>query len=171
MSEGCQGSDLTHLGVDGEVRMVDVSDKPVTPREATASALVTVRPAVLDQILGSSLPKGDALAAARIAGIQAAKRTSEWIPLCHPIALDWIGVEFSRTAGDTLSIACTVRACGRTGVEMEALTGVAVAALTVYDMAKSADRSMVIGRVRLERKSGGRSGVFDRSGDTPEGHG
>ena len=162
MPKDPQSSDLTHMDERGEARMVDVSQKPVTVREATASAVVTVRQAVLEKILGKALPKGDALAAARLAGIMAAKRTSEWIPLCHPLSLEWVGVEFTRTGPDALTITCSARTSGRTGVEMEALTGVSAAALTIYDMAKAADRSMVIGSIRLERKTGGQSGTYDR---------
>jgi cyclic pyranopterin phosphate synthase len=156
---------LSHIDERGEARMVDVAGKAVTVREAAASAVVTVREAVLDAIFDNTLQKGDALAAARIAAIMAAKRTSDWVPLCHPLALDWVGVEISRTGTATMKIFCSARTSGRTGVEMEALTGVSAAALTIYDMAKAADRSIVIGPIQLERKSGGHSGTFDRSTD------
>ncbi len=142
--------------------MVDVSAKSVTSREAIASGAVCLREDVLDMIFSGELPKGDCLATARVAGIQAAKRTSEWIPLCHPLPLDWVQVEFRREAPGQLGVLCTVKYSGRTGVEMEALTGVAAAALTIYDMAKSADKSIVIGPIQLERKSGGKSGPYHR---------
>ena len=154
--------EFTHLGADGEARMVDVSSKAVTDREASASAAIEIRAEVLDAIVAGSLSKGDAIATARIAGIQAAKRTSELIPLCHPLPLDRVTVEFKRVGPETLVVTCTARATARTGVEMECLTGASVAALTVYDMAKSADRAMRIGPVQLERKSGGKSGPYER---------
>ncbi len=143
--------------------MVDVSGKAVTVREALATAVVRIRSDVLDGLLGGELPKGDALSTARIAGIQAAKRTSEWIPMCHLLALDFVGIEFARRSGDELGITCTARATSRTGVEMEALTGVAAASLTIYDMAKSADKSIEIGPIRLESKTGGKSGDYERA--------
>lgn len=143
--------------------MVDVSSKKITQREAMASAVVRTRSDVLDAMLAGSLPKGDALATARIAGILAAKRTSEWIPLCHPLPLDWVQIEFKRSGSQELMIECTARTASRTGVEMEALTGASAAALTIYDMAKGVDKSMVIGPIRLERKSGGKSGTFQRN--------
>ena len=146
--------------------MVDVSHKPVTLREAVASAGLRIRPEVLDAILAGILPKGDALGTARIAGIQAAKRTSEWIPMCHVLPLDHVGIEFARTSEGVLVITCTARATARTGVEMEALTGAAAAALTIYDMIKSADKSVEIGPIRLERKSGGKSGDYRRAPST-----
>jgi len=153
---------LTHLGAHGQARMVDISVKKATAREAVASAAVTMRPNVLDAVLGGKLPKGDALATARIAGILAAKRTPEWIPLCHPLPLDCVQLDFERGDGETLLITCMVRTTARTGVEMEALTGVAAAALCLYDMAKAADKSIVIGPIRLERKTGGKSGTYRR---------
>lgn len=143
--------------------MVNVSAKDVTVREAVASGAVTMRPDVLDALTRGKLPKGDALATARIAGICAAKRTSEWIPLCHPLGLDWVDIEFSRMRDGVLSIQCVARTTARTGVEMEALTGVSAAALTVYDMAKAADKGIVIGPIQLERKTGGKSGTYSRA--------
>lgn len=143
--------------------MVDVSAKPVTVREAVALAEVRMEPAVLSMLLAGGLPKGDALNTARIAGIQAAKRTAEWIPMCHVLPLDFVEMEFSAQAPGVLRIVCTVRTTARTGVEMEALTGVSAAALTIYDMAKSADKAMEIGPIRLERKTGGISGDYVRS--------
>lgn len=153
---------LSHLDGKGGARMVDVSAKSVTVREAAASAEVHMQAEVLEAMLGGSMPKGDAVAAARLAGILAAKRTAELIPLCHPLSLEHVQVELERSAEGTLRIVCTARTAGRTGVEMEALTGAAVAALTIYDMGKAADRGMVIGPIQLERKSGGKSGNWAR---------
>jgi len=153
---------FSHIGPGGEARMVDVSGKPISVREATASAVVRMKPAALEAMLAGSLPKGDALATARIAGIQAAKRTAEWIPMCHPLAIDWVQVEFARVSPGELRILCTARTSARTGVEMEAMTGAAAAALTLYDMTKSADRGVVIGPLQLERKTGGKSGEYRR---------
>jgi len=144
--------------------MVDVSNKDVTEREATASAVVRMRHMVLDALLRGDLPKGEAIGAARVAGTLAAKRTSEWIPMCHPLPLDWVKIEFSRTGIDELTVHCTVKTMARTGVEMEALTGAAAASLTLYDMAKGADKAIVIGPIQLERKTGGRSGSYVRPG-------
>lgn len=144
--------------------MVDVSAKDVSVREAVASGVVTMRSDVLDALFEGKLPKGDALATARIAGVCAAKRTSEWIPLCHPLGLDWVDIEFSRGGDNVLSIRCVARTTARTGVEMEALTGVSAAALTIYDMAKAADKAIVIGPIQLERKTGGKSGTYTRAG-------
>ncbi len=155
---------LTHLSADGAAKMVDASGKPETVREAVASGVVTLRAEVLAVLLQNELPKGEALATARIAGIQAAKRTAEWIPLCHPLPLDWVDVQFDPRPSGSLRIVCTARTSAKTGVEMEALTGVAAAALTVYDMAKSADKSITIGPIRLERKTGGKSGDYSRGG-------
>jgi cyclic pyranopterin phosphate synthase len=142
--------------------MVDISGKGVTVREAMASGAIRMRPEVLEQVLGGSLPKGEVLGTARIAGVQAAKRTSEWIPMCHTLPLDWVEIDFAVTQQDTLRITCTVKTTARTGVEMEALTGVSAAALTVYDMAKAADKAIVIGPIQLERKTGGKSGTYER---------
>lgn len=143
--------------------MVDVTGKARTARRAAAEAIVAMRPEVLAQIMADGLPKGDVLGVARVAGIQAAKRTSELIPLCHPIALTKVGVEFE---GDERKGLLRIRAealtADRTGVEMEALTAASVAALTVYDMCKAAQRDMVIRSVRLMEKSGGKSGTFRR---------
>lgn len=163
MASSSDKVDLTHLGGDGEANMVDVSSKAVTHREACASAMIEMRADVLDALVTGSLPKGDALATARIAGIQAAKKTHELIPLCHPLPLDLVAVEFERAGPGLLVLRCTARATARTGVEMECLTGATVAALTIYDMAKSADRAMTIGPVRLDRKSGGKSGTYERN--------
>jgi cyclic pyranopterin phosphate synthase len=153
-------SELTHFDEHGAARMVDTSAKPETQREARASALVRMAPATLTLIRGGGVAKGDVLGVARLAGILAAKRTGELIPLCHPLPLTSAAVDFSFPGDDTLRIDATVRVFGRTGVEMEALTACTLAALTVYDMCKAVDRVMSIERVRLEEKSGGRSGTF-----------
>lgn len=150
--------------------MVDVGDKEVTRREAAASAVVRMATSTLDALLRGTLPKGPAAATARVAGILAAKRTAEWIPLCHSLPVDAVRIEFTRTGTDELHILCTARATARTGVEMEALTGAAAAALTIYDMAKADDRGIVIGPIQLESKSGGRRGDYHRGdASTPEG--
>jgi cyclic pyranopterin phosphate synthase len=153
-------TDLSHFDETGAARMVDTSAKPETLREAKASAVVRMAPGTLTLIRDRSLAKGDVLEVARLAGIMAAKRTGELIPLCHPLPITSATVDFSFVGDDTLRIDATVRVFGRTGVEMEALTAVSVAGLTVYDMCKSVDRVMSIQRVRLEEKSGGRSGTF-----------
>lgn len=156
-------SELTHFDDQGASRMVDTSAKPETLREARASGLVRMSPATLALIRDRKLAKGDVFEVARLAGIQAAKRTDELIPLCHSLPLTSVRVDFSFPADDLLSIEATVRVFGRTGVEMEALTAVSVAALTVYDMCKAVDRVMTVERVRLEEKTGGRSGSFQRA--------
>ena len=151
--------DLTHLGRDGQASMVDVGAKDETRREATAEGTVTMAQETLDAILAGNARKGDVIGVARIAGIMAAKRTSELIPLCHPLALNAVEVEIAPDpALPGLRVTGTARVSGRTGVEMEALTAVSVACLTIYDMAKAIDRGMVIGGVRLLAKSGGASG-------------
>ena len=157
-----QRSALTHVDARGEARMVDVSAKAVTVRTATASGRVVTTPAVVALLRGAGVPKGDALAVARIAGIQAAKRTPELVPLCHPVAIHAVTVELEVTA-DGVAIVATVRTADRTGVEMEALTCVAVAGLTLVDMIKAVDRSAAITDVRVEEKSGGRSGTWRRA--------
>lgn len=149
---------LTHLDPRGRARMVDVGGKDVTEREAVARGEVHMRPETLATLLAGSAPKGDVLAAARIAGIQAAKRTPELVPLCHHVALTASEVEFEAVDDERLQITARVRARDRTGVEMEALTAVCVAGLTVYDMLKAIDRGMRIERVRLVEKRGGRTG-------------
>ena len=155
-------ADLTHFDEHGAARMVDTSAKAETLREAKASGLVRMAPATLALIRDRALAKGDVLEVARLAGIMAAKRTGDLIPLCHPLPLTSAAVDFTFSADDLLRIEATVRVFGRTGVEMEALTAVSVAALTVYDMCKAVDRVMSVERVRLEEKSGGRSGTFRR---------
>ena len=160
MSEPRPAPSLSHLDHAGQARMVDVSGKPVTPRQASASARITMAPHVLEAITGGKVAKGDVAAAARLAGIQAAKRTAELIPLCHPLPIDQIEIVLQPRPPGELLLTATVKVQARTGAEMEALTAVAVAALTVYDMCKSADRAMLIGPVRLESKSGGKSGDY-----------
>ncbi len=152
-------SRLTHLDPSGEAAMVDVSDKPETERTATAEGEVAMRRETLAAILAGDAKKGDVRAVARIAGIMAAKRTHELIPLCHPLPLSKVSVEIE--ADETLPglrVRATTKVTGRTGVEMEALTAVSVACLTIYDMAKALDRGMTIGSIRLVEKAGGRSG-------------
>jgi cyclic pyranopterin monophosphate synthase len=156
-------SELTHFDERGASRMVDVSAKPETLREARASGLVRMAPATAALIRDFALSKGDVLETARLAGIMAAKRTGDLIPLCHPLPITGATLDFAWDADDLLRIEATVRVFGRTGVEMEALTAVSVAALTVYDMCKAVDRVMSIERIRLEEKSGGRSGAFRRA--------
>ena len=156
---------LTHLDSRGEARMVDVGDKAVTSRLAVARAQIRMKPETLSVLLASELSKGDALSTARIAAIQAAKKTSDLIPLCHPLPITKVSVELRADhalPGIVIEVTCKVR--GQTGIEMEALTAASVAALTVYDMAKSIDRGMVIEQVMLIEKSGGKTGEW-RSDD------
>jgi cyclic pyranopterin phosphate synthase len=154
---------LSHFDDSGASRMVHVGDKPATQRTARASGRVTMQPETLRLIRDRKLAKGDVLEVARLAGIMAAKRTWELIPLCHPLALDSVELSFGFPDDRTLALEATARVTARTGVEMEALTAVSIAALTVYDMCKSADRGMVIGPIQLEAKSGGKSGEFQRA--------
>ena len=155
-------ADLTHFDEHGASRMVDTTAKPETLREARASARVRMAAATAALIRDRGLAKGDVLEVARLAGIMAAKRTGDLIPLCHPLPITSAALDFRFVGDDLLCIEATVRVFGRTGVEMEALTAVSVAALTVYDMCKAVDRVMTIERVRLEEKSGGRTGTFRR---------
>jgi cyclic pyranopterin monophosphate synthase len=151
--------DLTHIGAKGEARMVDVGEKAVTAREAVAAGAVRMLPETLDRIIAGNAAKGDVLGTARIAGIMAAKRTSDLIPLCHPLQLTKVEVTIDADhVLPGLVVRSTVRVTGQTGVEMEALTAVSVACLTIYDMAKAIDRGMEIVSVRLLEKSGGKSG-------------
>jgi cyclic pyranopterin phosphate synthase len=150
---------FSHLDDRGRARMVDVSDKEVTRREAHASCLVRLGPETLDRL--ERMPKGDALAVARVAGIQAAKRTDEWIPLAHPLPLDRVEIAFERESTG-LRIHASVIVTARTGAEMEALVACAAAALAIYDLVKSAERGAVVDELRLESKSGGRSGDWNR---------
>lgn len=153
-------SRLTHLNENDQASMVDVSDKAETRREAIAQGEVRMLPTTLAAIRDGNVPKGDVLAAARIAGIQAAKRTPDLIPLCHTLLLSKVAVDFDidESAASRVIITSTVRCKGQTGVEMEALTAVSVAALTIYDMAKAVEKSMTIGSIRLLEKRGGKSG-------------
>lgn len=152
---------LSHLDEKGKARMVDVGDKPVTTREALASGEITMSATALRLIRQGALAKGDPLQAARLAGIMAAKKTAELIPLCHPLPLTHVSVELTGTRRG-FRIEARVRTASQTGVEMEALTAVAVAALTIYDMAKAVDKEMVIGDICLLEKKGGRSGHYRR---------
>jgi cyclic pyranopterin phosphate synthase len=160
MDEG--SARLTHVDETGAARMVDVSAKEVTTREAVATGRVSVSSAVVGLLRGDGVPKGDALGVARVAGIMAAKRTPDLVPLCHPIALSGVSVELE-VGDDGVDITATVRTTDRTGVEMEALTAVAVAALALIDMVKGVDRAAAIDGVRLLSKSGGRSGEWRRA--------
>jgi cyclic pyranopterin monophosphate synthase len=153
---------LTHLDEQGRARMVDVSGKPVTARVAIAKGSVLMAPETLKLVRDGEVKKGDVLAAARIAGVMAAKRTAELIPLCHPLPLDSVEIDLSFDAArSAIDIVATCRTTGRTGVEMESMTAVSVAALTIYDMCKAVDRGMRIVDIRLTHKSGGKSGSWD----------
>lgn len=153
---------LTHLDEDGAARMVDVSAKATTAREAIASGRIDMNPDAAAAIAQGLVKKGDVLAVARVAGIMAAKRTADLIPLCHPIALSAVALDFDLDQGG-VTVTATARTAGQTGVEMEALTAASVALLTIYDMAKALDKAMVIGGVRLESKTGGKSGGWRRT--------
>jgi len=155
------GADLSHVREDGSARMVDVTDKAVTSRAATARAVLRTRPDVIDRIAEGTLPKGEALPVARIAGIMGAKRTPDLIPLCHPLPLSGVELDLD-PHDDVVEIRARVRTRGVTGVEMEALTAVSVAALTVFDMIKAVDHLAVIEQIRVEEKSGGKSGDWRR---------
>ena len=161
MTESAMSHGLTHLDESGHARMVDVSGKEVTAREARASGRVLLSPAAIAAIREGQVPKGDALAVARIAGIQGAKRTPDLVPLCHPIAVHSVTVDLD-VRDDAVTIEATVRTADRTGVEMEALTSVTVAALALIDMVKAIDPAAVISDVRVEEKSGGKTGVWRR---------
>ena len=155
---------LTHLDDEGRAHMVDVGDKAVTHRRGVAESFIAMRAETLSMIVSGSAPKGDVFATARIAGIMAAKRTSDLIPLCHPLALTHVSVELSaeETPVEGVRVTATVETAGQTGVEMEALTAAGVAALTIYDMCKAVDRGMEIGQTRLLLKEGGKSGTWTR---------
>lgn len=156
-------SKFTHLDKEGRVRMVDVSDKDATVREAVAQGVITMQPETFDLIREEKVKKGNVLETARIAGIQAAKRTAELIPMCHPLSITHVQVDFSpHPETHSIRIEAVVRVVGKTGVEMEALTAVSIAALTIYDMCKSYDRAMTISDLYLLKKSGGKSGTFVR---------
>lgn len=158
-------SKLTHLTKTGDAHMVDISEKQVTSREATAEALVHLQPSTLEMILDGRMPKGDVLATARVAAIQAAKRTSDIIPLCHPLPISSVRITFERASSEALRVEAVCKVTGRTGVEMEALTAVSVAGLTIYDMCKSVEKGIRIHRIGLVSKSGGKSGEW-RSDDS-----
>ena len=156
-------SELTHLDEHGNARMVDVGDKPATDRRAVARAVVRMSPDTAAKVLSGDAPKGDVLGTARIAGVLAAKRTGELIPLCHPLGLDHVDVEAAvDAAAGTVTLTAEARVTARTGVEMEAMTAASVAALTVYDMVKGLERGVEIASVVLVEKSGGRSGTWTR---------
>jgi cyclic pyranopterin monophosphate synthase len=155
---------LTHVAPDGSVRMVDVGEKPATARRAVAQASVRMSSRALAALRAGPVAKGDALTTAQIAGIAAAKKTSELIPLCHPLGLTHVAVMFELQPPTVVRIRCEVACTGATGVEMEALTGAAIAALTIYDMCKALDKKMSIEGLELLEKSGGRSGTFRRKG-------
>ena len=159
---------LTHVDESGAARMVDVAAKDITVRTATATGRVVVARQVVQLLRAGTMPKGDVLAVARIAGIQGAKRTPDLVPLCHPIAVHGVAVDLS-VADDAVEISATVRTADRTGVEMEALTAVTVAALTVVDMVKAVDPAAVISDVRVEEKTGGKTGHWQRSTGDPTG--
>ena len=153
--------EFTHFDAEGQAIMVDVGHKAVTSREAIASGRILMRPETLDMIVGGSAKKGDVLGVARIAGIMAAKRTAELIPLCHPLSPEHLAIDFTFDYTDyAIEARCTATITAKTGLEMEALTGVSVALLTIYDMCKAVDRGMRMDNIRLLRKSGGKSGLF-----------
>ncbi len=156
---------LTHLNSRGEAHMVDVGEKSVTSRSATATGTVNMLPQTLTMIIAGGAKKGDVLATARLAGIMAAKKTSDLIPLCHPLMLDKVAVDIAPVDDEpVLRVTATVKVSGKTGVEMEALTAVSVACLTIYDMVKAVDRAVVISAIELVKKSGGKSGAYHRDG-------
>lgn len=156
-------STLTHINASGEAHMVDVGDKAITQREATAEAWIYMNPTTLEQLLSAQNKKGDVLATARIAGIQAAKRTWELIPLCHPLMITKVTIDLVPNAEKSaIQIIATCRVNGQTGIEMEALTAASVTALTIYDMGKAIDRGMVIGDIALLEKKGGKSGHWTK---------
>ncbi len=155
-------SKLSHTDESGAARMVDVGDKTATKRTAVAEAYVRMQPATADLIRSNSLKKGDVLAAARIAGVMAAKKTADLIPLCHPLAITSVTVDFIWASDSVIAVTATVKVDGKTGVEMEALTAASVAALTIYDMAKAVDKGMEITNLRLMSKEGGKSGLYSR---------
>jgi len=153
---------LSHVTTSGEARMVDIGAKSPTVREAVATGRVNMKPATLAQVKSASLKKGDVLAVARVAGIMAAKKVPDFIPLCHIIPLDSVTIDFDLSGRNSIGVTATARSTGKTGVEMEALTAVAIAALTIYDMCKAAEKGMTITDIRLESKTGGKSGKYRR---------
>lgn len=157
-------TEFTHFNVQGRARMVDVSDKPESKRTASARTTLTMKPSTMAAIKEGKIKKGDVLAVAQIAGIMAAKKTDEWIPMCHPIPITGIDISFSDNTENELYIESTVKTTGQTGVEMEALTAVSAAALTVYDMCKALEKEMVIGPTLLISKTGGKSDDYNSQG-------
>ncbi|PWW45259.1 MULTISPECIES: cyclic pyranopterin monophosphate synthase MoaC [Paenibacillus] len=161
-NDQASGCKLTHFNEQGRARMVDISGKESTVRTAVAVSKVTMNPATLEAIREGRIGKGDVLAVAQIAGIQGAKKTSDWIPMCHPLALTGVDIRFHDNGVDELQIEVTVKTEGKTGVEMEALTAASAAALTIYDMCKAMQKDMIIGPTMLNSKSGGKNGDFSR---------
>ncbi len=155
-------NNLTHLDSQGHAHMVDVSDKENSKRTATATAIVEMKAETLTKVIDGGLPKGDVLATARIAGIQACKKTADLIPLCHPLMLTKVKVEIDVISATQLKVSCTCSLSGKTGVEMEALTGASVASLTLYDMCKAVDKGIIIKELGLESKTGGKSGDWSK---------
>lgn len=160
-----QQDGLTHFNDQGRARMVDVTGKDISDRIAVAETVVRMQPATLNRIKSGGIAKGDVLAVAQVAGIMAAKKTSDWIPMCHPLALTGVNISFADNGHDELYIEASVKTTGKTGVEMEALTAVSAAALTVYDMCKALEKDMEIGLTRLVSKAGGKSGDYQRKTD------
>lgn len=154
--------EFTHFNEQGRAKMVDISDKEATKREATATSMVKMLPTTLQKIKEGKIGKGDVLAVAQVAGIMAAKKTSEWIPMCHPLALNGVNISFTDNDIDELYIMVTVKITGKTGVEMEALTAASATALTIYDMCKALQKDMIIGPTQLMKKTGGVHGDFER---------
>ncbi|MBL7165134.1 MAG: cyclic pyranopterin monophosphate synthase MoaC [Dehalococcoidales bacterium] len=154
--------ELSHVNSSGEARMVDIGKKADTVREAVARGTVVMKPGTLEQVKANTLKKGDVLAVARIAGIVAAKKTSDLIPLCHTILIDEVAVEFDVSGEDCIGITARAKSTGKTGVEMEALVAASVSALTIYDMCKAVDKGMTIKEIYLESKTGGKSGTYRR---------
>jgi len=154
---------LSHVNIAGEAVMVDISGKGITVREAVARGIVKMKPATLEQVKNNSVKKGDVLAVARVAGIMAAKKVPDFIPLCHTIPLDAMNIDFDISGKDFIGITTTARSSSKTGVEMEALTAVTIAALTIYDMCKAVEKGMTITDIYLESKTGGKSGIYKRN--------
>ena len=158
-------SELSHVNPEGEARMVDVSQKADTVREAIAKGRVLMKPETLEMVKANQMKKGDVLAVARVAGITAAKRTPDLIPLCHTLLLDNVSVDFDLSGDDCVEITARAKSTGKTGVEMEALVAASVSALTIYDMCKAVDKGMTISEIYLESKTGGKSGAYRRKQD------
>lgn len=157
--------EFTHFNEQGRAKMVDISDKEITKREATATSMVKMLPTTLQKIKEGKIGKGDVLSVAQVAGIMAAKKTSEWIPMCHPLALNGVNISFTDNDIDELYIIVTVKITGKTGVEMEALTAASATALTIYDMCKALQKDMIIGPTQLMKKTGGVHGDFERTAE------